>query len=135
MMITRAMNCTDLRSYADEFSRPGRLERDKIGGLKPGVPDAMNERAQNLLSEFERILPKQGSAPSDGQTNGTLGPWLFGLTSPSALDAHLVVFVARMRDVGRSNIIPKAVSDYVDRAMAQPEWQTVMEGRKTMIGP
>ena len=103
------------------------LERDKIGGLKPGVPDAMNERARNLLSEFERIVPskqEQGSAS---------GPWLFGLPSPSALDAHLVVFVARMRDVGRAGIIPDKVSEYADRAMARPEWQGVMEGRKTMV--
>jgi hypothetical protein len=94
----------------------------------------MNERARNLLSEYESILPKQESISNDGQTNGRSGPWLFGLTDPSALDAHLIVFVARMRDVGRSNIVPKAVSDYVDQAINQPEWQAMMEDRKTMIG-
>ncbi|KIY00911.1 uncharacterized protein Z520_03577 [Fonsecaea multimorphosa CBS 102226] len=127
------------QAYRDALQyKMGIIERDKIGGLKPGAPEAMDERARNLMSDFERILPKQASlqAGDGGQTsNGTTssGPWLFGLTSPSALDAHLVVFVARMRDVGRANIIPETISDYADRAMALPEWQAVMEGRKTMI--
>ena len=111
-----------------------RLESEKIGGLKPGVPEAMSERARKHLSEYESILPNQQSVYNDGEKDGTSGPWLFGLANPSALDAHLIVFVARMRDIGRSNIVPNAVSDYVDRAMRQPKWQTMMEGRKTMIG-
>ncbi|OAP60326.1 hypothetical protein AYL99_05328 [Fonsecaea erecta] len=100
------------------------LERDKIGGLKPGQPELMSERAHNLLREYEDILPKTEAG----------GPWLFGLTQPSALDAHLVVFVARMRDVGRAAIVPPVVGDFVDRAMARPEWVAIMEGRKTMVG-
>lgn len=58
--------------------------------------------------------------------------WIFG-TKPTALDAHLVVFIARMTDVGRDYLIPTELRDYGAWAMQKPEWVTMMGGRKTMI--
>ena len=109
-----------------------RIERDKIGGLKLGVPEAMTERARLLIEEFQYLLP---GAPSSTLSNGASGPWLLGLAQPSALGAHLITFIARMRDVGRKEIVPEALGRYVDAAMEQEEWRDMMQGRKTMIKP
>ena len=109
-----------------------RIERDKIGGLKSGVPEAMTERARLLMEEFQSLFP---GAPSSILSNGASGPWLLGLAQPSALDAHLITFIARMRDVGRKEIVPEALGRYVDAAMEQEEWRDMMQGRKTMIKP
>jgi hypothetical protein len=92
----------------------------------------MTERARLLLEEFQSLLP---GAPSGILSNSASGPWLLGLTQPSALDAHLITFIARMRDVGREEIVPEVLGKYVDAAMEQDEWRGVMHGRKTMVTP
>jgi hypothetical protein len=79
------------------------------------------------MEEFQSLLPSILS-------NGASGLWLFELAQPSALDAHLITFIARMRDVGREEIVPEALGRYVDKAMERDEWRDVMQGRKTMIG-
>jgi hypothetical protein len=80
----------------------------------------MVQRAKALMQELNSLLSDDG-------------PWLFGLQSPSALDAHLVVFLSRMRDVGRGELIPERLGTYVDRAVDTQEWKQTMDGRKTMI--
>lgn len=55
-----------------------------------------------------------------------------GIQKPSALDAHLVVFVARMLDVGREYIIPTDLKAYANRLMKGPEWKGIMQGRSTL---
>ncbi|KAK4945197.1 hypothetical protein LTR10_015623 [Elasticomyces elasticus] len=60
------------------------------------------------------------------------GPWLFGYDHPSALDAHLVVFIARMQDVGQDELIPDALKAYARTACATPEYMTIMDGRRTI---
>jgi len=105
-----------------------RIERDKIGGLKTGVPEEMTKRARALMEAFQSWLP---GAPSKDAS----GPWILGLTQPSALDAHLITFIARMRDVGREEIIPEVLGKYADAAMEQDEWKDLMQGRRTMISP
>lgn len=107
-----------------------RLERDKIGGLKAGIPEIMNERARMLMEEFQLLLP---GASLSTLRNDASGPWLLGLPQPSALDAHLITFIARMRDVGRGEIVPEALGRYVDSALEQDAWRDMMEGRKTMV--
>ena len=58
--------------------------------------------------------------------------WLFGLDWPSALDAHLVVFIARMQNIDRHDLIPEKLKAYGERAMKGPEWSDVMQGRATL---
>jgi hypothetical protein len=70
----------------------------------------LSEKARALILEFESYLPASAGSDSIGRTNGlsdaARGPWLFGLENPTALDAHLVFFIWRMRDVGRHELIP-----------------------------
>lgn len=84
------------------------------------------------MGEFQSLLPEPSSSTL---TNGASGPWLLGLPHASALDAHLITFIARMRDVGRGEIVPEALGRYVDAAMEQDAWRDMMEERKTMVSP
>jgi hypothetical protein len=56
----------------------------------------------------------------------------FGLEEPTALDAHLVVFIARMQDIGRDDLLPPGLSQYASRLMEGQEWKAVMQGRRTI---
>lgn len=91
----------------------------------------MSERARILMAKFENLLSPHAD---DTATDRESGPWLFGLSQPTALDAHLVVFIARMRDVGRDDLISERLNQYADFAMGLPEWKSVLQGRKTMVG-
>lgn len=85
----------------------------------------MSERATALMHEIDALLPEKGI---DGQA----GPWLFGLQQPTALDAHLIVFIARMRDVNRLELIPDKLQRYAEEATRTVEWKQVMFTRRTM---
>lgn len=91
----------------------------KLGGLKEEVVKQNEEKAKALMLRFQEML--QAS-----QTG-----WLFNLPQPSALDAHLVVFIARMYDVKRHNLIPEKLQEYGNRAMSEKAWKDVMGGRNT----
>jgi hypothetical protein len=102
------------------------LEREKIEGLKADSIAMNVEKTRDLMINLERNL-----FPEDGQKG--LDLWLFGLDKPTALDAHLVVFIERMRDVGRSELIPKGLQAYADRAKMGTAWKLLMQGRSTMV--
>ena len=80
---------------------------------------ANEDRAKRLLSKLDALVIDSKSQ------------WLFG-EQPSALDAHLIPFVARMRDVGRASLIPPALGAYADRAIRGEEWTKLMAGRTTL---
>jgi hypothetical protein len=96
-------------------------KEEKVKALEPGIPEHNQQLATALLSECEDLL-----SPA--------GPWLFGLDEPTALDAHLVTFVARLTDVGRIDEIPASIRQYAARAMAGDEWKHMMQGQNT-LGP
>ena len=73
-----------------------------------------------FLEEVDMVLSKWG----------TEGNWLFGAT-PTSLDAHVIVFIARLRETGIENIILGSVSRYADTVMAMPEWKKLMNGKHT----
>lgn len=95
------------------------VEENKIGSITPVRVEEELQRTRSILSTFNSRLSK-------GQ-----GPWLFG-DRPTALDAHVVIFLARLQDVGRANVIPPELETYLALAMETREWQAVMAGRRTM---
>jgi hypothetical protein len=102
------------------LTRPaGSNEKEKIAALADGVPEHNHELSRALLAECETLL-------------SSAGPWLFGLDKATALDAHLVVFVARLMDVGRGDIVPGPIKEYAETAMKGKEWESVMQGRSTI---
>jgi len=96
--------------------------REKVAGVQDGAHEQSIELTREVLSECAASLPSEN----------VLGPWLFGLAYATALDAHLVVLIARLQDIGKGEIVPPELTAYADRAMEGPEWQSVMEGRRTM---
>ena len=107
-------------SCITENRNSGSSEINKAGLSPP--KQAKNEKmARAFLAELDSLLP---------EPNG----WIFG-KKPTALDAHLIVFIARMTDVGRENLIPDKIKKYGKWAMGGAEWAKVMDGRQGTMVP
>lgn len=64
---------------------------------------------------------------------GGSGSWIFGEeVGPTALDAHIITFIARLYDADRKRLVPERLQRYGERAMQRREWQSVMDGRPTL---
>ena len=94
------------------------IEHEYVNGLKQDSVETMVQQAQQLLSEFSKLLPQESK-------------WLFGLQQPSVLDAHLIPFLVRLKDVHRENLIPANLIEYVGRAELMDEWKDMQQGRST----
>jgi hypothetical protein len=99
-----------------------RNEREKVDALLSGVPEKNLELARVFLVTCSELLSSEG-------------PWLWGLAHPTALDAHLVVFIARLLDVGHGHIVPASLMEYIERVKKGSEWAEVMQGRQTIPPP
>lgn len=95
--------------------------------------------------DFDTVFSREAAAQAgpvvedflryvDGQLESTES-WLFGLPQPSAADAHLVVFFARMEDVGRGAFLKGKIRAYAERAWKTPEWRAVMGTYTTTMCP
>lgn len=98
-----------------------RVETEKIAATKQDKVDSEIEHVRSLLSSLEATLRAQGS-----------GSWLFGFDGPTALDAHVVVFISRLRDVGRAELIPSNLAKYADAAMETSEWRKLMDKERAV---
>ncbi|KAK4498027.1 hypothetical protein PRZ48_010683 [Zasmidium cellare] len=108
-----------LKEYRDAIEyKLGVIEQEYVGGLKTETVEEMVERTRELLDKMSNLLPA-GSK------------WLFGLEHPTALDAHLVPFLVRLKDFKRENLIPANLVQYVAEAEKTTEWRDVMGGRST----
>ncbi|KAJ5157225.1 uncharacterized protein N7482_008325 [Penicillium canariense] len=107
-----------------EFKREV-VQSSKIGGLKPETVTEVEHRTKGVLDRLAKTLPENPQGSDSG-------PWLFGLQEPSALDAHSIMFVERMRDVGRLALVPDRLNAYSQEAADQAEFKHVLNGRRTM---
>ena len=87
----------------------------------PSETERNAKKARELMASLETLMTEPGG-------------WLFG-EKPTALDAHLVVFIARMTDVGRESLIPEKVRQYASWAMDRPEWIKIRDGRQSTMIP
>jgi len=94
-------------------------QQEKASGLPPSVQDQNVQLTTAFLKECEEVLSEDAS-------------WLYGLPQPTAVDAHLVPFLARLRDAGRFQLVSPRLKAYLATAEKTPEWQNVMEGRRTL---
>lgn len=84
----------------------------------------VEQQARTYLSKISELLSKH-------QT--TSQSWIFGAdVGPTALDAHTVVFIARLLDAKREYLIPENVLKYGKWARKGKEWMAVNEGRPTL---
>lgn len=58
--------------------------------------------------------------------------WIFGTQYATALDTHLVPFVARLRDVGRSDMVGETLNFYADCIMVTEMWKKLVGNEGTM---
>ncbi|KAF2102972.1 hypothetical protein NA57DRAFT_63700 [Rhizodiscina lignyota] len=96
-------------------------EAEKVYGLGSDFVTKMISRTESLLFICQQNLPEGAR-------------WMLGLPQPSALDAHLVTFIARLEDAGRTNLVPPRLSTYCADARETEEWRRIMQGRKTAPG-
>ena len=91
-------------------------------------------KALSFLSKIESLLAVSQDDEDVGRGKGSF--WIFGSADATALDAHVVPFIARLLDVGREAIFAdKAkVRAYAQRAFETDAWKDVMQGRKTVYG-
>ncbi|KAH8812214.1 hypothetical protein F5884DRAFT_784746 [Xylogone sp. PMI_703] len=100
------------------------VDNEKVDGLtRPRIAEA-EDRTRSILKKMEDLLNQQ---PPES--------WVFGSSSPTALDAHLIIFIARLCDIGRKDLIPKRVLEYGEMATKTPEWDQVMQGKRTVLQP
>jgi glutathione S-transferase len=104
----------DEESHADCFTS---VEKHRIGGIEPSQVDEEVQQAQSIMSKLASLL-------IEGQ-----GPWLHG-HSATALDAHVIMFLARLQDAGRANLMP--IRRYLAMVMETWEWQDLMAGNRTI---
>jgi glutathione S-transferase len=100
------------------------VRRNKVSGVVPAETERNERKTGELMASLETLV-----AEKDEPTG-----WLFG-DKPTALDAHLVAFIARMVDVGRSNLIPEKLQQYAQWAMQGPEWIKMRDGRSSTMIP
>ncbi|KIX95926.1 uncharacterized protein Z520_08181 [Fonsecaea multimorphosa CBS 102226] len=74
------------------------------------------------LEKISQLLSKHGQ-----QT------WIFGAeVGPTALDAHTVVFIARLLDAERAHLIPEDVLRYGNPKLQSAEWLGITKGNPTL---
>jgi glutathione S-transferase len=94
------------------------VKNEKLGGLHPQAVTAEVERARVFLTEIVELMSTRNSHPEKSY-------WIFGGDSPTALDASLVVFLVRMQDVGRAELIPPRLRQMADVVSATPEFSSI----------
>lgn len=103
-----------------------------------------NSHTQETISNHEgrarAYLAKVGALLAEHNDNSTRDPlsntsqtWIFGHeVGATALDAHTAVFIARLLDAQRENLIPAEVLKYGKPLLASKEWQGITQGRPTL---
>ncbi|KEF60676.1 uncharacterized protein A1O9_02237 [Exophiala aquamarina CBS 119918] len=87
------------------------------------------EKTLKLLAKLEQILMQSE------QQSQTPSPWLFGTQEATALDGHVVPFLARLLDVGRGEMLGRKDSRlhrYVEAAYETEAWKEIVGDRTTV---
>jgi hypothetical protein len=92
----------------------------EIPSLKRESAECAIAQSAQFLGEVEELLHASHSG------------WVLDTPHPTALDAHLIVFVARLSDAGRGELLPARVLGYADKAMKTSAWKGMMQGRQTI---
>lgn len=105
------------------FGQPYRWQKENIDCLEAPSYKENLEFASDVLIRLGKIAEEHCIAPRS---------WLYGEVA-TALDAHLVVLLARLDDVGKMHIVPHSLRGYYEWATKErTEWRTMMGGERTM---
>ena len=85
------------------------------------------ESAERAIVKTRDLLHEIGEVLQDSQTD-----WILNTTHPTALDAHVIVFIARLKEAGRRELVPARFMNYADKQMDTSLWREMMQGRSTI---
>jgi hypothetical protein len=91
------------------------------------IPSLKRESAKRAIIQSAQLLGEV-----DELLHAAHSDWVLDTPHPTALDAHLIVFVARLKDAGRGELVPARVVKYADKAMDTSAWRDMMQGRQTI---
>jgi hypothetical protein len=91
------------------------------------IPSLKQESAERAIIQSAQLLGEV-----DELLQASRSGWVLDTPHPTALDAHLIVFVARLKDAGRGELVPARVGEYADGAMDTSAWKDMMQGRQTI---
>ena len=91
------------------------------------IPSLKRESAERAIVKTRDLLHEISGMLQVSQTD-----WILNMTHPTALDAHVIVFVARLKDAGRKELVPARIIDYADKQMDTALWKEMMQGRSTI---
>lgn len=83
--------------------------------------DSLNEAialTKKFLPRVQSLLEKNGASAKDA--------YLFG-PNPTVLDAHVLVFLCRLCDVHRSELVPTTLQEWVENFRNRAAWKEVMK--------
>jgi hypothetical protein len=91
------------------------------------IPSLKRESAERAIVQSAQLL-----AEVDELLQASYSGWVLDTPYPTALDAHLIIVVARLRDAGRGELVPNRVVRYANVAMETSAWKDMMQGRQTI---
>jgi hypothetical protein len=91
------------------------------------IPSLKRESAERALVQTKDLLHEIGKTLQESQTD-----WILNTSHPTALDAHFIVFVARLKDAGRGELVPARTREYAVKQMNTAAWQAMMQGQGTV---
>lgn len=109
-----------------------RIRATRAPALTADAVALEESKTLNIVSKIDALLAiSEVAAKSSDEMS-----WIFGTSEPTALDAHMVPFLARLVDVGRGGMFEEKsrVKRYAERAFQSDTWKEVMLGRRTVYG-
>lgn len=92
----------------------------------PDTIEKEDAKTKVLFEKLAEIKSKKGN-------NNSL--WLFGGKYGTALDAHALILLARIKDVGLEELVHPEMLAYEKAIMDRDLWKSFMQGRSTMHIP
>ena len=85
------------------------------------------ESAERAIVKTKNLSHEIGEMLQVSETD-----WILNTTHATALDAHVIVFVARLKDAGRGELVPARFMNFADKQMDTVAWKEMMQGRSTI---
>jgi len=91
------------------------------------IPSLKRESAERAILQTKEFLRDVEQMLRTSHTH-----WILKTPYPTALDAHVIVFVARLKDAGRGELVPTRIINFADKQMDTVAWKEMMQGRGTV---
>ena len=88
------------------------------------IPSLKRESAELAIVKTSDFLHEICEMLQKSQTD-----WILNTTHPTA---HVIVFLARLKDAGRGKLIPARIIDYAEKQMETAVWKEMMQGQSTI---